>query len=103
MRIEVTTRKMYEVTTRQMYDTLFATFKDAFWDSVTVDSEPFLAAAKALSRGDMNGIRNAFIQGYTPMLLGERMAEYETLEVKEILVRHGDGVIGVLVECEIDY
>lgn len=96
-----------EITTREMYDKLFASLRDAFYDDDNINVGDIIDAARALARGDMNGIRRAFKDGYTAMLLGEKMGTLEEMSISpsapEILVRHKEQVIGVLVELEINY
>lgn len=91
-----------EVTTKEMFDNLFESFKDIYWD-YPVDSIGVLSITAALAKGEMEVIRGAFAGGHTSLLLGNKMEELEVMPKKEILIRHNLAIIGVLVDCEIDY
>lgn len=92
------------VTTKEMYDNLFSCLRDIAWDEPSTCISSYLATIQSLAMGNMDGIRKAFWDGTTAMMLGRHMEELESLgDEKEISVEHNGKIIGVLVSCEISY
>ena len=78
-------------------------YQDIRWDTPDVLGDDFLRVTTALAQGNMAGIREAFKDGYTVLMLGNKMTALEDVPEQEVLVRHNDKIIGVLVACEIEY
>lgn len=94
------------VSTKFMYDNFWASMGDNFWDipeNWDEQSRDFLKIARGLSVGCRAAIRDAFQDGYTMFLLGDKSVELENMEQKEIRVYHDEKLICVLVDGEIVY
>lgn len=105
----IETSDAIRVSTMEIYDNFFDSIKDSIWsDPNHPNIEEFLKIAKGVASGSACTIRNAFMDGYTPMLLGTKMAELELMEKKEIRVYHkhnsdSEALICVIIDREISY
>jgi hypothetical protein len=104
----IETNNALRVSTMELYDNFFDSLKDVVWSEPDHPNyDEFFKIAKALAAGSVSTIRNAFTDGFTPMLLGTKMNELELLDNKEIRVYHkfkdSEKLIGVIIDQEISY
>lgn len=105
----IETSDAIRVSTMEIYDNFLNSMRDSIWSHPNdPNSEEFLNIAKGIASGSASIIRNAFIDGFTAMLLGTKITELDLMENKEIRVYHkhnsnNESLICVIIDREISY
>jgi hypothetical protein len=96
----------FTVTTREMFDSFMDALKDIIWDTPIVAHETENAKVlAALANGEMNAIRDAFIEGNTPFLVPNNIMlsiDKDDCDV-EIRIMHDGKLIGIVIDSELIY
>lgn len=106
----IETSSAIRVSTMELYDNFFDSIKDSIWSEPNhPNCDEFLKIARGIASANACTIRNAFSDGYTPMLIGNKMIDLESMENKEIRVYHKhkndikETLICVVIDREISY
>ena len=95
--------QVFTTHTREIYNTLCESLFDIVSDgSNPVAIEQYSELLSSVARGDMEKIRQAFVDGMSPQLVPHLMNEIDTDEINsEIRVFHNGKLIGVVIHDEI--